>query len=132
MIGSITAEALRGRRTGRAFVRSITTSETTRTLLAKFRAVAEPLAVEAAERVWHEDANLIADVSGKESVRQLGGVESDHEEAGVTPLSVTEGGKTADMRHTFRSETVQEFLLRHVPQFRSEDRAFGGVTSVVK
>ena len=101
-------------------------------MLAVPRAVSKALTCKAPQRVGDENANVVPNVASEEGVGKFGRVESDNQETGVTPLAITEGGQTADMRDPFRAESVQDLILGHVAHLRSKNSTFGGVASVME
>ena len=97
MLGGIAAEAFDGSGAGSVTMRGFATLLTARGLFTKFAGVSKSLAGEAPEWVGNKDADLIAYVTGEQCVWEACGVERDHQQAGVSALSVTEGSQTSDM-----------------------------------
>ena len=62
--------------------------------LAEFDGVSESLALETAHGVGDEDVDVVFDVTSEQSGWQSGGLEGQDEEAGVAPLTVSEGGQS--------------------------------------
>ena len=97
MVRGIAAEALYWSGTGSPVMRCCTALVAPGLLSAEFVAVTKSLTLETAHGVRDEDVDVVLDVAGEQGGGQCGRLEGENEEAGVSPLSVFEGGKTPDV-----------------------------------
>ena len=100
--------------------------------VAEFDRVTESLTLEAAHGIWNVNVHVVANVTGEQGGRQSGRLKGEAEEAGIASFSVLERGQTAHVRHTFWAESVEDFVLRHVPHLWSEYSTLSCVSGSVQ
>ena len=83
--------------------------------------MSKTLALEAAQGIWDEHPDVFSEPAYVDFFRESCGVKCEYEQTGVSALTVTERGDSADMCDSVTPQIRLDLLLRHVSQFWSED-----------